>query len=573
MLSVTSDYIDAIRSINRSFTFSVSVNGVTLDGSVIKSIKIVETGVSSKKLTPGDYSKNSCELVVTSGNGQQWADRIFTVQMTVGDYSDPIPLGKFWVNTIKDQDSGYAYKITAYSRDPWWDEPYDSTNGYTAVSDILSYMETESGSTILNKNLITLAEVEAIPSDVTNAQLLGYFAGHAGYCVRTSRTGHPELFRYAQAEYSMLVPSNTLYPSATLYPGSTGDESTAIAYTVGIDQIFEGGLTVEKSTTINSYAVTNDQETITVGSGYGIEYVNPFVKDISEVEAMALYLDETYTPLNARWRGDPALEIGDVIQVDGSTCYIMEQTFEIDGGFRCTVKSYSNESSKMVLGKTTLDRKIKEIYSGMLEEIQKIYMGIFDAGNGYFSFIDENHDPISFEDIINGAVPAGFRISDEPEITATTKGWEFVLGGLYSTDDGFRTPGQLALTQDGYIVGSRILADSISTQALDVSLKETVNGVNTNFKFLTEGLRIARLASDGTIASTYHTFFSDKGMRVIETATEKAVLVAEEDTVVAANLTADQYLRVRSDNVAARFQQFYSTAHQEFEYGVFKEIV
>lgn len=579
MLNVSSNWYAAIRSINRSFTFIVTVNGVQLDGSKIKSIKITETGVSSKTLSPGEFSKNSCELVVTSDNGQSWEDRSFTATMAVSGSSDTVPMGKFWTNTIKDQDSGYAFKIVAYSRDPWWDEEYQADNGLTAVSDILDFMESRSGTPITGRNLITLASIDAVPQGTTNAQLLGYLAGYNGYSVRTTRTGGIELFRYIPIELAMPYPSETLYPSSSLYPGAFGNQSTVVNYRIHTNEIFEGGLSVEKDTTINSYMVQNDTGTISVGAGYGVEYVNPYLKTDEEVEAMALYLNETYTPLAVKWRGDPALEIGDIVTVDSSTGYVMEQVFEIDGGLKHTIKSYSGEAKQLVLGSSMLERKIRNAYAGMLQELQKVFAGLFSATNGYFSFIDKDRNPLTIEDIVNaGKTPAGFRISDEPEITPTTCGWEFVLGGLYNSTDGFRSVSNIALTNDGYIVGDRILAKSISAQALSVAVQTILENVDMNFDFAEDGLHVAKKDTNGNITSTYQVRYGDMGMRVMLGANASgdpdadSTLIAEGDSVIASNLTADQYLRVRANNVSSRFQQWYSSVHQEYEFGIFWEV-
>lgn len=125
----------------------------------------------------------------------------------------------------------------------------------------------------------------------------------------------------------------------------------------------------------------------------------------------------------------------------------------------------------------------------------------------------------------------------------------------------------------GTFNGNLIQAGSILTSALEVAVQTVVEGIKMNFSFLNDGLHIAEKDSNGNIVASYQTLVSNVGLRVIETSTNNAVLVAEEDTVTANNLTANQYLRVKADNVASRFQQFYSTAHQEYEFGMFWEIV
>lgn len=51
------------------------------------------------------------------------------------------------------------------------------------------------------------------------------------------------------------------------------------------------------------------------------------------------------------------------------------------------------------------------------------------------------------------------------------------------------------------------------------------------------------------------------------------VMKAKGGEVEASNLTAKTHLRIAADNVTSRFQQFYSTVHDEYEFGVFWEVV
>lgn len=143
-----------------------------------------------------------------------------------------------------------------------------------------------------------------------------------------------------------------------------------------------------------------------------------------------------------------------------------------------------------------------------------------------------------------------------------TTAWFLDGGGRFVAD--FITAGE--------INGNLIKAGSILTSALEVAVQTIMDNIKLNFSFLNDGLHVS--SKDGTeIVGAYQTILSDLGMRVIETASGNPTIVAEQDTVTAVNLTADQYLRIRSGNVASRFQTFYSTAHQEDEFGLFWEIV
>ena len=89
---------------------------------------------------------------------------------------------------------------------------------------------------------------------------------------------------------------------------------------------------------------------------------------------------------------------------------------------------------------------------------------------------------------------------------------------------------------------------------------------------------VSRRDSEGHVTSTYQTRYGDMGMRVMLGAgatgdvDADSTLIAEGDTVVAKNLTADQYLRVRSTDIASRFQQWYSSDYEENNYGIFLEV-
>ena len=197
---------------------------------------------------------------------------------------------------------------------------------------------------------------------------------------------------------------------------------------------------------------------------------------------------------------------------------------------------------------------------------------VITGGTGGYVVIGRNAD----------GQPNEIYIMDSPDMGTAVNVLRMNYAGIAFSNTGINGQYTTAWTIDsnfvadfitvGELNGNLIRAGSILTSALEVAVQTLVDNLKLNFSFLNDGLHVA--TKDGnTIVGAYQTILSDLGMRVIETSSNNPVLIAEQDTVEATNLTANQYLRVKSDNVASRFQQFYSTAHSEYEYGVFWEIV
>lgn len=125
----------------------------------------------------------------------------------------------------------------------------------------------------------------------------------------------------------------------------------------------------------------------------------------------------------------------------------------------------------------------------------------------------------------------------------------------------------------GSINGNLITAGSVLTSALEVAVQTVVEGIKLNFSFLNDGLHIAEKDASGNIISAYNSLFTELGMRVINTNTNVATLIAEQDTVTAENLTANQYFRLSVPNAGSRFQEYHSTVHNDDEVGCFWEAV
>lgn len=110
-------------------------------------------------------------------------------------------------------------------------------------------------------------------------------------------------------------------------------------------------------------------------------------------------------------------------------------------------------------------------------------------------------------------------------------------------------------------------ADSAKTAA--ETAQKDVDVLYENIHIDGEGMHLAKVDSSGAIKSTYQTVVSDKGMRVVETATGTVSLKTEGDTVEAANLVSRETLSVNADGYKLRWMKFHSSVDNEDGIGAY----
>ena len=293
----------------------------------------------------------------------------------------------------------------------------------------------------------------------------------------------------------------------------------------------------------------------------------------------------SFVPL---WQTDEYKNIASIERVSlGDTVHVTYRDYDLTMKVIGVVwDALRNRYKEITLGKkkASLGDTIKQITEGTQQEVVDQAVSIMDAalnhaadvitgGTGGYVVIGRN---------ANGQ-PNEIYIMDSSDMGTAVNVMRMNYAGIAFSQSGIGGPFTSAWTIDsnfvadfitaGTINGNLIRAGSILASALEVAVQTIVQGIKMNFSFLNDGLHIAQKDESGNIIGAYQTPVSNLGLRVLETASGNSFLIAEGDTVTANNLTADQYLRVRSENVASRFQQFYSTAHQEYEYGIFWEIV
>ena len=245
-----------------------------------------------------------------------------------------------------------------------------------------------------------------------------------------------------------------------------------------------------------------------------------------------------------------------------------------------------NRYKEITLGKkkATFGDTIKQIAEGTQQGAVDQAVSIMDAaldhaadvlagGTGGYIVIGRNAD----------GQPNEIYIMDSPDQGTAVNVLRINYAGIAFSQTGINGQYTTAWTIDsnfvadfitaGTLNGNLITAGSILASALEASIQTVVEGIKMNFSFLSDGLHISQKDEAGAIVGAYQTIVSDLGLRVIETASNASVLIAEQDTVIAKNLTANQYLRMQAEQVSSRIQQFYSSVYGQHNHGIFWEVL
>ena len=261
----------------------------------------------------------------------------------------------------------------------------------------------------------------------------------------------------------------------------------------------------------------------------------------------------------------------------GDTVHVKYKNFDVS--MRVIETHYdgiAGRYTEMVLGakkatlKETISDPISAEFTGEITQVvSNMSQAIIDATN---TLAGGTGGYIVYKFAADGT-PEELLILDQPTIDAAVNVIKFNKNGFGFSTTGYSGVYTNAWTIDGrlnadfirtgHIDGSLITAASILTNALEVNAANLINNSNENFSFKNDGLHIGRKDPvTGLIISTYQALFSDAGMRVMNQA-GVATLIAEGDTVEAANLHARNFLKIIDDSqqVSARFQGFKNELH------------
>lgn len=449
MHTVTDAFNAACSAPGREITSKVNFNGTTdLPASEIQEIVVAEQFGSSDGVTIGAAFSSQCKVVIykqtpalplSGGNFTPYAG------IMVDGAAQFVPKGKFYIPSDGVEKTGDLWlTITGYDRMAGLTAEYVPTIPFPATpTQILVDVCAQAHVTAPS---VTMPDMQiATPYSGSLRQQLGWLAGLIGCNAKFDAIGNLVFCWYAD---------NGL--------------------TLGWDVQYMDGLelTADGAFTINSLLTGTEENPISVGTGLGITSTNPYMTAEQATVVLAQISGKSLMPCKLKWRGNPAVEAGDSVTVTGRdgkalTVYVMEQRMTIKGGMSADITCYGPEDAEYAVESPT-QKKVQRQYNDVRKAFQDATSRIIGAKGGYFE--------ITYDD---DGFPTGWVIRNTPSVEDDTKMWIMSAGGLGYSSDGGKTVTDIALTDDGKILGSALIIKQDDVDGLSAALS-AINGELTS---------------------------------------------------------------------------------------------
>lgn len=449
MYSVTDAFNAACAAPGREITSKILYNGTKeLAASEVQEISITEQFGSSDGVTIGAAFSSQCKVVIykqtpalplSGGNFTPYAG------IMVDGAAQFAPKGKFYIPSDGVKKTGDLWlTITGYDRMAGLTAEYVPTVPFPATpTQMLVDVCTQAHVTAPS---VTMPDIQiAAPYSGSLRQQLGWLAGLIGCNAKFDATGNLVFCWYAD---------NGL--------------------TLGWDVQYMDGLelTADGAFTINSLLTGTEENPISVGTGLGITSTNPYMTAEQATVVLAQISGKSLMPCKLKWRGNPAVEAGDSVTVTGRdgkalTVYVMEQRMTIKGGMSADITCYGPEDAEYAVESPT-QKKLQQQYNDVRKAFQDATSRIIGAKGGYFE--------ITYDD---DGFPTGWVIRNTPSVEDDTKMWIMSAGGLGYSSDGGKTVTDIALTDDGKILGSALIIKQDDVDGLSAALS-AINGELTS---------------------------------------------------------------------------------------------
>lgn len=331
------------------------------------------------------------------------------------------PCGYFATEKPETDDDGKTLTVTGYDEidkmgGKW--TPSITVTDTTTLKDVVeniasmhglsvTYVDT-AAQTALKNHVIGVATAAEL-TEQSERDVLGYCVGCAGMSARVNTVGK-------------------LCISWFFSPGSTYD------YTVTADVQWENGFKKSAESAVKIEAVTagENEDVYTKGTGVPLSFANPLVTH-AEIDAIyARYNGRTWYPSTCTWRGDPCVEVGDILTVKDKnnksyTVYVAQQELDLSGGLQSTITSPNLDTTEMSFDSVSASVKLElsKVQNSMEAAIKAATDAINGANGGYYRILDLDKD----------GNPDGW----ECFATDGLRGVKCTYGGIGCTTDGGKT--------------------------------------------------------------------------------------------------------------------------------------
>ena len=369
-----------------SSSYSATFNNPSKSFNYRDKIAFVESGI---QLADGTYYYTPCgyfatEKPETDDDGKT---------LTVTGYDEIDKMGGKWTPSITVTDTTTLKDVV---------ENIASMHGLS-----VTYVDT-AAQTALKNHVIGVATAAEL-TEQSERDVLGYCVGCAGMSARVNTVGK-------------------LYISWFFSPGSTYD------YTVTADVQWENGFKKSAESAVKIEAVTagEDEDVYTKGTGVPLSFANPLITH-AEIDAIyTRYNGRTWYPSTCTWRGDPCIEVGDIITVKDKnsktyTVYVAQQELDLSGGLQSIIISPNLDTTEMSFDSVSASVKLElsKVQNSMEAAIKAATNAINGANGGYYRILDLDKD----------GNPDGW----ECFATNGLQGVKCTYGGIGCTTDGGKT--------------------------------------------------------------------------------------------------------------------------------------
>ena len=479
MYSVSEVYAKKIISDDRTFAARLTFGSSTvLTGATIQNISVDEVVNSTDVLTMGCACSNKITVNLInppldlSYNGLGFTAEIGLLVESIPITYEWIPLGKFYGADAQTNNDFKTLTLTAYDGFFKMSDKYNATvTGATTLQavydDLKTQLKEKCGITLKARVLPNYAIADFPHLDITYTQAIGYVAGCLGEFARFDRKGELELTWY-----------------------------TDNGYIIDRSQQYMGGFKryTDKMLTVTSISTGTQDNPIVRGSGangIGINFENPYITDEMADDIYNKINNFTYTPCQIKWRGNPAIQAGDMIQTfdkDSTphTVIAMSQNIKMGGGCNATIecKGQNETTSEFTNKFESTTQKIERVYKTLERAILDATNKIAGNSGGYVVIHDTNND----------GKPDEILIMDSEEIPLATKVWRWNKEGLgyanNASGNAYSGPYRTAITADGKINADFITTGTLNAERIAVESYDNKTGLLTDYMHFENGTMV-----------------------------------------------------------------------------------